>query len=65
MNITYVGSLLFFLLFSCSAAGAQKLSCEELADVLDVKSWRIPMPKDVRFEWSIEIVEYAPRKPFG
>ena len=62
MNLKHLGLLLVLFLFSCSAASAQKLSCDELADVLNVRAWRVPMPKDKRFEWSVEIVDYAQQK---
>lgn len=63
MSSKHLSLLLLFFLLSCSNAGAQKLSCDELADVLDVRAWRVPMPKDDRFEWSIEVVDYAQQKP--
>ena len=62
MNIRVLALLLLLLLAACSNSFAQQLSCDELAEVLDIKSWRVPMPKDERFEWSIEIVDYAQRK---
>jgi hypothetical protein len=44
------------------AVSAQKLSHDELVEILEIKSWRVPMPKDENREWSIELVDYAQRK---
>jgi hypothetical protein len=62
MNLNHIGLLLVLFLILCSPASAQRISCDELADVLDVRAWRVPMPKDKRFEWSIELVDYAQHK---
>ena len=62
MNINRLALLLLLLFITCSPSFAQQLSCDELAEILGVKSWRVPIPKDERFEWSIEIVDYTPRK---
>lgn len=62
MNITRLALLLLFLLVTCSPSFAQKPNCDELAEILGVMSWRVPMPKDERFYWSFDIVDYAPRK---
>ncbi len=45
-----------------STVFAQKLTHDELVEILEIKSWRIPMPKDENWEWSIEFVDYAARK---
>jgi hypothetical protein len=60
MNVT-ASSLVLLFLFSADCF-AQKISHDELVEILGIKSWRVPMPKDKSMEWSIEIVDYAPRK---
>jgi hypothetical protein len=46
----------------CSSVSAQKITHDELVDILDIKSWRLPMPTDEKWEWGIDFVDYAPRK---
>lgn len=41
---------------------AQKLSHDELLEVLEIRSWRVPVPRDERYIWSFEVVEARPRK---
>lgn len=41
---------------------AQKLSHDELLEVLEIRSWRVPVPRDERYIWSLEVVEARPRK---
>jgi len=55
-------SLLLFLLIPCSNSFAQQISHDELIEILGIKSWRVPMPKDESMEWGIEVVDYVPRK---
>lgn len=62
MNIYRLTLLLLLLLISCSNSFAQQISHDELVEILGIKSWRVPMPKDESMEWSIEIVDYVPRK---
>src|ERR1700687_332331 len=50
------------IVLGCPAVSAQKLSHDELVEILEIKSWRVPMPKDENWEWSIEFVDYAQRK---
>ena len=54
--------MLFFVCFSGSNAVCQQLSNDELSEILGIRYWRIPMPKDENLEWSIEIVDFVPRK---
>ncbi|HKE58623.1 MAG TPA: hypothetical protein VKB46_18050 [Pyrinomonadaceae bacterium] len=44
--------VLLMLIVVASPAVAQKISHDELVEILEIKSWRIPMPKDESFEWS-------------
>ena len=44
------------------ATPAQELSHAELVEVLDLRSWRIPMPRDTNLEWSVTLEEAKPRK---
>jgi hypothetical protein len=53
---------LALLILSASATVGQKISHDELVEILEIKSWRIPMPKDENLEWSIQFVDYGPRK---
>lgn len=62
MKIARVTLLLLFVALSSSNLFAQQLSNDELSEILGIKSWRIPMPKDESMEWSIEIVDYVQRK---
>ena len=62
MNIPRFLFLLALLLIPSSISFAQQLSQDELIEILGIKSWRVPMPKDESMEWSIEIVDYVPRK---
>ncbi len=62
MNIPRIGLLLLLLVVPSASSFAQQLSPEELIEILGIKSWRVPMPKDESMEWSIEIVDYVPRK---
>lgn len=58
----------YLLLFAClwifgePSAGAQKLTHEELLDVLGIQSWRVPLPKNKNLEWKIEVVDAKPHK---
>jgi hypothetical protein len=62
MNINRLVLLLLLLFVTGSQALAQKLDCDELAEILGIESWRVPMPKEARFHWSFAVVDYAPRK---
>jgi len=62
MKLTQVALLLWFVCFCGSNVFAQQLSNDELSEILGIKYWRIPTPKDETLEWSIEIVDYVPRK---
>jgi hypothetical protein len=62
MNITRLTLLLLLILIPYSSSFAQQISHDELGEILGIKSWRVPMPKDESMEWSIEIVDYAPRR---
>ena len=62
MNINRLTLLLLLLFILCSNSFAQQISHDELVEILGIKSWRVPMPKDESMEWSIEIVDYVPRK---
>jgi hypothetical protein len=62
MNIPCLILFLLLLLIPSSSSLAQQLSQDELIEILGIKSWRVPMPKDESMEWSIEIVDYVPRK---
>jgi hypothetical protein len=52
----------FLIVVASPTISAQKISHDELVEILEIKSWRVPMPKDENWEWSIDLVEYAPRK---
>ena len=60
MNIPRLTFLLLVLVVPNSFA--QQLSQAELVEILGIKSWRVPMPKDESMEWSIEVVDYVPRR---
>jgi len=62
MNTHHLTLLLLLLIVPGSNSVAQQLSHKELLDILRITSWRVPMPKDESLEWSIGIVDYAPRK---
>jgi hypothetical protein len=62
MTFSRLTLLLLLLLLFCSGSFAQKISHDELVEILGIKSWRVPMLKDKSMEWRIEIVDYAPRK---
>jgi hypothetical protein len=62
MYIPRIGLLLLLLVVLSSNLFAQRLSSDELVEILGIKAWRVPMPKDESMEWSIEIVDYMPRK---
>jgi hypothetical protein len=53
--------LILLLLIPGSTSVAQQLNHNELIEILGIKSWRVPMPKDESLEWKIEIVDYVPR----
>ena len=63
MNWKRVLFLFVLLLAQSSAIFAQQLTHEELIEVLGIKSWRVPMPKDEKLRWTFELVDYAARKP--
>jgi hypothetical protein len=46
MNINRLTLLLLLLLIPGSNSLAQQLSPDELTEILGIKSWRVPMPKD-------------------
>ena len=50
------------MLLTASSVNAQKISHDELVEILELKSWRVPMPKDEKWEWGIHFVDYAERK---
>lgn len=54
--------LLLLLVVTSFNSLAQKISHDELVEILGIKSWRVAMPKDKSMEWSIEIVDYSPRR---
>ncbi len=62
MNIPRLALLLLLLVIPSAKSFAQQLSPDELIEILGIKTWRVPMPKDESMEWSIEIVDYVPRK---
>jgi len=62
MSIPRTAILLLLLIVPSANSFAQQLSPDELIEILGIKSWRVPMPKDESMEWSIEIVDYVPRK---
>jgi len=62
MNIPRIGLSLLLLVVPSANLVAQKLSRDELIEILAIKSWRVPMPKDESMEWSIDIVDFLPRK---
>lgn len=57
-----LSQLLLCLVAALPSANGQKLSHDELLEVLEIHSWRIPMPSDERFNWGFELVDVAPRK---
>ena len=61
MNIPRLALLFLLLVVPSANSFAQQLSHDELIEILGIKSWRVPMPKDKNMEWSIEIVDYVPR----
>src|SRR5438309_192423 len=62
MNLKRLALLLMLVLAACSSSFAQQLSHDELIEILGIKSWRVPSPKHENRQWSVEIVDYAPRK---
>jgi hypothetical protein len=62
MSIPRIGLLLLLLVVPSTSSFAQQLSPDELIEILGIKSWRVPMPRDESMEWSIEVVDYIPRK---
>ena len=62
MNLKFIIFLFVLLLAQTSGVIAQKITHDELVEVLGIKSWRVPMPKDEKLEWKFEIVDYAVRK---
>ena len=62
MHIKRFGFLLLLLLVMSPSLSAQQISHEELVEILGIKSWRVPTPKNDNRQWSIRIVDYAPRK---
>jgi|GEM_PF-3509828 len=63
MNFKSSLLLLFLLLATCSNSFAQKISHDELVEILGIKSWRVPTPKDDNSTWNIRIVNYENRSP--
>ena len=63
MNIKRFASLLSLLLVACPNSSAQKISHEELVEVLGIRSWRVPSPKDDKSGWAIKIINYESRRP--
>lgn len=61
MNINRLSLLLLLIVATYFPSSAQKLNSDELAEILGIESWRVPMPKDEKFEWDVSIVDYAPR----
>jgi hypothetical protein len=61
MYINRLSVLLFLIIAAYFPSFAQKLNSDELAEILGIRSWRIPLPKDSKFEWGVFIVDYAPR----
>ncbi len=62
MSLKRILFLFGFLLVANSCSFAQQLTHDELIEVLGIKSWRIPLPKDEKLEWKFELVDYAARK---
>lgn len=62
MNLKRLFLLSVLILTACSNSFSQQLSHNELIEILGIKSWRVPSPKNENRQWSIEIVDYAPRK---
>ena len=62
MNLKHILLLAVLMLASCSNSFAQQINHDELVEILGIKSWRVPSPKHENRQWSIEIVDYAPRK---
>jgi hypothetical protein len=62
MNLKRIIFLLVLLLVQNSGISAQKITHDELIEVLGIKSWRVPMPKDEKLEWKFELVDYVARK---
>jgi hypothetical protein len=62
MNISRFGFLLVLLFVLTCNTAAQQLSTAELMDILGIMHWRVPMSKDTNMEWTIELVDYTPRK---
>ena len=63
MNIERFALMLLLLLVICPNCFAQKISHEELVEVLGIRSWRVPLPKDEKSGWGIKIISYEPRRP--
>lgn len=63
MNIKRFALMLLLLLVICPNSFAQKISHEELVEVLGIRSWRLPLPKDDKWGWGIKIINYEPRRP--
>lgn len=53
---------LLLLVVICLSSPAQRITPDELVEILGIKSWRVAMPKDKSMEWSIEVVDYSPRR---
>ena len=55
--------VLFLILVVMTSTGvSQKITHDELLEVLKLHSWRVALPKDTNYEWKIEVVDYEQRK---
>jgi hypothetical protein len=42
-------------------SAGQDLTHDELLEVLDIHAWRIPLPKDPKYNWGVDLVDAKPR----
>ena len=56
-------TMLIVLVVTASCAPKTELSAPELAELLGIKRWIVPMPKDARYEWTFEIRDYKSPAP--
>ena len=63
MNIKRFALMLLLLLVICPNSFAQKINHDELVEVLGIRSWRVPLPKDEKSAWGINIINYERRRP--
>lgn len=57
--------LLVVTVAACAPAQREQLSMGELLGILEIRTWRVPLPDNEKQQWTIAVVESAPVNPSG